>query len=120
MQRTCCQILHLVEHAQGLFLRLLSHERDGSGLGEGIAGISDFAIDGKCMRVEMISSHADTSHAKHVVDILHIRCHLIVHLLQLLGVGLQLAIGVNGLCDITTSTKDTQDLVLLPSDRHQL
>ena len=82
--------------------------------------MSDLIVDGQGVGRKMISHHTDTSSSEHVVDVLHILRHLIVHLLQLSGIGLQLAIGIYVLCDITSYAEDTQQLVLLASDGQQL
>ena len=95
-------IVHLIEDAAGTVLVLLAHQREGAGLGEGVLGLVDLAVDGEDVGLDVILHEADTTHGEHIVDVAYVVGHLVVLILQLLHVLAELMVRAGHLADIAT------------------
>ena len=120
MEGTLLLVVHLLQQAQGAMLRSLTHKREGSGLCQGIFRLVDLTVDGQDMGIQTVSHQTDTTHRQHIVDVPHVTGHLLILLLQLLHVVLQFLVRTGHLCDITSRTIDTQQLVLTVAQGHDL
>ena len=101
-------------------LRSLTHKREGSGLCQGIFRLVDLTVNRQDMGIQTVSHQTDTTHRQHIVDVPHVTGHLLILLLQLLYVVLQFLVRTRHLCDITSRTIDTQQLVLTVAQGHNL
>ena len=113
-------VVHTVEDALCHVLVLVADECQCSCLRQSVLLVAYLAIDGQRMIGCGVVDHADTSHAEHVVDVLDVVRHLFVGLCQLAQVLLLAVVAVSHFRHVASGTEDTQQLVVLVIDGHQL